>query len=246
MYNVEVEEFHTYFVGCDEWGFSVWAHNLCFDDGIDHLVKMGVLKKQEGAALKADAAFRKLWEEGGGWQTLAEGLGHNLAERFTPEVMSRLVKERSPLLFRAIEGGQLEVTPAFYKMLRQRTPNDSLRDLVNSGYKRGMADEALPGLRVLERLEADHIVPMKRITEMPGFKEINYENMLRVLNFKPNYTGLSKAANTSKGEQTFAQWLRHDKLGINVDPAFRAKMMAEEARLEPILKTFIQKLLKTQ
>jgi hypothetical protein len=27
VYNVEVEENHTYFVGCDEWGFSVWAHN---------------------------------------------------------------------------------------------------------------------------------------------------------------------------------------------------------------------------
>ncbi len=29
VYNLEVEEDHTYFVGCDEWGFSVWAHNLC-------------------------------------------------------------------------------------------------------------------------------------------------------------------------------------------------------------------------
>lgn len=27
VYNLEVEDDHTYFVGCDEWGFSVWAHN---------------------------------------------------------------------------------------------------------------------------------------------------------------------------------------------------------------------------
>ncbi|VTR96992.1 polymorphic toxin-type HINT domain-containing protein [Tuwongella immobilis] len=27
VYNFRVNEFHTYFVGCDEWGFSVWAHN---------------------------------------------------------------------------------------------------------------------------------------------------------------------------------------------------------------------------
>jgi hypothetical protein len=27
VYNVEVADFHTYFVGCPEWGFSVWAHN---------------------------------------------------------------------------------------------------------------------------------------------------------------------------------------------------------------------------
>jgi hypothetical protein len=33
VYNVEVADFHTYFVGCQEWGFSVWAHNangICF------------------------------------------------------------------------------------------------------------------------------------------------------------------------------------------------------------------------
>jgi len=31
VYNLRVAEFHTYFVGCDEWGFSVWAHNTCFE-----------------------------------------------------------------------------------------------------------------------------------------------------------------------------------------------------------------------
>ena len=27
VYNLRVADFHTYFVGCQEWGFSVWAHN---------------------------------------------------------------------------------------------------------------------------------------------------------------------------------------------------------------------------
>jgi hypothetical protein len=27
VYNLRVAEYHTYFVGCEEWGFSVWAHN---------------------------------------------------------------------------------------------------------------------------------------------------------------------------------------------------------------------------
>jgi hypothetical protein len=31
VYNLRVADYHTYFVGCDEWGFSVWAHNLCSD-----------------------------------------------------------------------------------------------------------------------------------------------------------------------------------------------------------------------
>jgi hypothetical protein len=27
VYNLRVADFHTYFVGSEEWGFSVWAHN---------------------------------------------------------------------------------------------------------------------------------------------------------------------------------------------------------------------------
>jgi hypothetical protein len=27
VYNLRVADYHTYFVGCQEWGFSVWAHN---------------------------------------------------------------------------------------------------------------------------------------------------------------------------------------------------------------------------
>ena len=26
VYNLRIADYHTYFVGCDEWGFSVWAH----------------------------------------------------------------------------------------------------------------------------------------------------------------------------------------------------------------------------
>ncbi len=29
VYNCAVEEYHTYFVGGEDWGFSVWAHNAC-------------------------------------------------------------------------------------------------------------------------------------------------------------------------------------------------------------------------
>src|SRR5262249_20359541 len=29
VYNLRVSEYHTYFVGGEDWGFSVWAHNLC-------------------------------------------------------------------------------------------------------------------------------------------------------------------------------------------------------------------------
>jgi hypothetical protein len=35
VYNLRVADYHTYFVGSDEWGFSVWAHNVCKFTKID-------------------------------------------------------------------------------------------------------------------------------------------------------------------------------------------------------------------
>ncbi len=29
VYNCRVEDYHTYFIGSEDWGFSVWAHNEC-------------------------------------------------------------------------------------------------------------------------------------------------------------------------------------------------------------------------
>jgi hypothetical protein len=41
VYNIEIVEHHTYFVGDESWGFAVWAHNEC--EGLHHLwpFKMG-------------------------------------------------------------------------------------------------------------------------------------------------------------------------------------------------------------
>jgi hypothetical protein len=35
VYNLRVAEDHTYFVGAENWGFSVWAHNACWYHGTD-------------------------------------------------------------------------------------------------------------------------------------------------------------------------------------------------------------------
>jgi hypothetical protein len=42
VYNCSVAEYHTYFVGGEDWGFSVWAHNTCtitrrYEGPIHHL-----------------------------------------------------------------------------------------------------------------------------------------------------------------------------------------------------------------
>ena len=50
VYNLEIEGDHTYFVGCDEWGFSVWAHNACEEFFKELELVLGKQAKQGGAA----------------------------------------------------------------------------------------------------------------------------------------------------------------------------------------------------
>ena len=43
VYNLRIGDYHTYFVGCEEWGFSVWAHNaLCAEQVVQQLERAGI------------------------------------------------------------------------------------------------------------------------------------------------------------------------------------------------------------
>jgi hypothetical protein len=78
VYNVSVADYHTYFVGDEVWGFSVWAHNWC--DAFHHFVPvfMGnaarrgsslLTKMLKGAEHKAlhDAMYEFLSKRGMNW-----------------------------------------------------------------------------------------------------------------------------------------------------------------------------------
>ena len=93
------------------------------------------------------------------------------------------------------------------------------------------------------RLEADHIVPMKTITDMPGFDQLSETDQLQVLNNPDNYVGLSKSANASKGAKSYADWTEHAKTGTQVDPTFRQDMMQKEQDLTVQLQNQINSLL---
>jgi hypothetical protein len=51
VYNLRVSDYHTYFVGCLDWGFSVWAHN-----------DYGTFRKALGE--RDSARLRELYEAG--------------------------------------------------------------------------------------------------------------------------------------------------------------------------------------
>jgi hypothetical protein len=73
VYNCRVAGWHTYFVGCDEWGFSVWAHNTYSRPEMQAEVA-GMLQKL-GYDAKAAAKIAKQYAKDG---RLGDGIHANL------------------------------------------------------------------------------------------------------------------------------------------------------------------------
>ncbi|WP_323601736.1 hypothetical protein [Pseudomonas putida] len=84
---------------------------------------------------------------------------------------------------------------------------------------------------------------MKKITEMESFSRLTFEGQVKVLNYEPNFQGLSEVANTSKGAKSFTEWELYKNGGISVDLAFRSAVIDKAAKLESELKQYINGLL---
>ena len=177
-----------------------------------------------------------LGAKGGRWfyaryEVQANGLGSNLGN-------IRVVKK--PTLEPAEKGG---VSTDLYRQLRAKTPSQAIREMVNKDISLPMKDPALPGLDITKSLHADHIVSMKSITEMPGFSKLYFADQVKILNYEPNFTGLSEVANTSKGAKSFSEWTSYKKGNIAVDPAFRSSMIDRAQALKPEIQQAINNIL---
>ncbi len=114
--------------------------------------------------------------------------------------------------------GERRISDELYDELRDLTPTKEIRDLVNKDKTFSMDDPALPGKQITNKLHADHIVPMDKISRMEGFEKLTKQQQLEVLNNPDNFIGLSESANTSKGAKSFEEWTTYKKENIQVDP----------------------------
>jgi len=155
----------------------------------------------------------------GGWVGTRGGLKFDARHQIKLEGLRIKIAKRDILPAKDTKEISLET----YKRLRARTPSKAIQTAVNKNITLPMEDPALPGLIIKKPLHADHIVSMKKITQMDGFSRLTTENQLKVLNNPKNFVGLSETANTSKGARSFSEWFVYKKGGIKVSPAFRKK-----------------------
>lgn len=130
--------------------------------------------------------------------------------------------------------GERKISQEDYDELRSKTPSRKIRKMVNEDIQLPMDDPALPGLKITDKLQADHIVSMDEITRMDNFDKLTKDQQIAVLNNENNFIGLSEAANKSKGKLSYEEWTEYKKEGIKVDESFRTKMIkkSEELRKE--------------
>ncbi len=70
---------------------------------------------------------------------------------------------------------------------------------------------------------------------MQGFDELTQAQQEAVLYNPKNLVGLSEIAVASKGSKSFAEWTSYKTDGIDLEPAFRKRLMEEEARVIRLL-----------
>jgi hypothetical protein len=121
------------------------------------------------------------------------------------------------------------ISPELYEELRKKTPSAEIQKKVNDVPFNKKVDPVY-GHKV-KTLEADHIVPMKKITEMQGFNQLSKDNQVKVLNDPENFMGLGRKSNASKGSKSWSEWQGHPDLGP-VPPRLRSRMIRKEKTLE--------------
>lgn len=134
---------------------------------------------------------------------------------------------------------QFAVSKEEYKDLRKRTPNNRIRKSVNTDVPK---IDPVYGYEV-EKLEADHIVSMKEITDMEGFDLLPREQQIEVLNMDVNFVGLGKPTNASKNAKDWSTWPGHPKYG-KVPEIIRLEMLEREAVAREALKKSIKERLQ--
>ena len=74
---------------------------------------------------------------------------------------------------------------------------------------------------------------------MEGFEKLTLKQKLDVLNYEENFIGLSKTANTSKGSNSYSEWIRYVKANIHIPEDFKSAMIVQERELEVVLQNLI-------
>ena len=126
-----------------------------------------------------------------------------------------------------------------YSRLRKVSPDAKAKKAVNS--VDGKKTDPIYGYEV-DTLEADHIMPLKEITEQSGLDQLSFEDQKAIANLEENFMGLGKQTNASKGAKSISAWSGHSKLGAISEEAQQFLNQKDEAARAAIAKAISERL----
>jgi hypothetical protein len=169
----------------------------------------------------------------------------NESERATQARLKKDYDELLPLqnqTLKKIEALQAEqraaigITAEEYAQLRSRSPNSTIKKNIKKFNK-----DAVYGREIEGTPEADHIVSMHEITQMPGFSKLNRKQKLEILNMEDNFMPLDGRVNSSKGDRSFSEWEGYPPFG-EIPPKTKKDMLDKESFLRVKIQQEINKL----
>jgi hypothetical protein len=105
-----------------------------------------------------------------------------------------------------------------YDRIRAATPSAAVRERTTKLWKLEQMDRAAKGIpvdgfdqvgklrRSAGKLSADHIVSVREIVEMDGFKELTWRQQKAIVDMKENLIAMDAAANFSKNDVSWVYW----------------------------------------
>jgi 5-methylcytosine-specific restriction endonuclease McrA len=129
------------------------------------------------------------------------------------------------------------MSDAEYDSLRRKTPSRAIRKLIRATHKECLCTNTPP-----PTLAADHIVPLKKITSMPGFACLTKDEQKKVANDKENFTALCRSCNSSKCAKDWTSWTGHIKREFQWTPWVAKQNQDKAAEQEKSLGATVTKM----
>ena len=234
-------------------GTTIPGARAMSQEALDHLATMrsniaGIRARMDATRLEAEALpgiIRKLQQNAVPGQTRINLDALNAEER---EVLEQVFPDhdletltlREVVAGRGIPGADLaklyaaeeaalddlaDASLPLYERMRARTPSGRARDVVLG---RGNVDEFSRLPPPSGSLDVDHVYPLRRIVDMPGFAQLDIKAQREIINDPQILRGVDSSMNRSRGDRLWSEaWPGRSQY----DAAALARAEADEARV---------------
>ncbi|GIJ56273.1 hypothetical protein Vau01_037890 [Virgisporangium aurantiacum] len=139
--------------------------------------------------------------------------------------LGREIRRNAEQDARLVEQLRQESIPLYDKM-RAASPNSTAMRSVLGGARGLDFATGLPPRTA--SLDVDHIIPLRELVFMPGFKDLSFDSQLAIVNDVSNLRAIDSAANRSRSDWSWSEW---PQAANHYGDAELAKMRALEETL---------------